>query len=193
MNGRLKSLLGLFLLALAFLAPQGAEAANRFWVGGTGTWDASSTTNWSASTGGASGASAPTTGDNVTFDGSSGGGTVTVASAVSGLSLANFTAGAFTGTIDFAANAPINMTITGAMTLSGTGTRKFLLGTGTFTFTATATGTPFDLSTTTSLDGTSNLAANFTYSANTTNARTFQGGGRTRQHYAGKAAAIQDP
>ena len=42
--------------------------AARFWVGGTGTWDASSTTNWSASSGGASGASAPTSSDDVTFD-----------------------------------------------------------------------------------------------------------------------------
>ena len=41
--------------------------ANRYWVGGTGTWD-TSTTNWSATSGGASGASAPTTNDSVFFD-----------------------------------------------------------------------------------------------------------------------------
>lgn len=40
--------------------------ANRFWVGGTGNW--SDTTHWSTTTGGASGASVPTSADNVYFD-----------------------------------------------------------------------------------------------------------------------------
>jgi len=56
--------------------------AARFWVGGAGTWDGSTTTHWAASSGGASGASAPTATDTVTFDANSGlgsGGTVTVA------------------------------------------------------------------------------------------------------------------
>lgn len=53
--------------------------ANRFWVGGTGTWDASSTANWSTTTGGASGASAPTSGDVALFDANSGAGTCTTA------------------------------------------------------------------------------------------------------------------
>lgn len=42
--------------------------ADRYWVGGAGTWDATTTTNWSASSGGAGGASAPTSADNVIFD-----------------------------------------------------------------------------------------------------------------------------
>jgi hypothetical protein len=42
--------------------------ANRYWVGGTGTWNASSTTNWSATSGGASGASVPTAADVAIFD-----------------------------------------------------------------------------------------------------------------------------
>jgi len=42
--------------------------ATRYWVGGSGTWNASSTTNWSASSGGASGASVPTLADGVIFD-----------------------------------------------------------------------------------------------------------------------------
>jgi hypothetical protein len=55
--------------------------ANRFWVGGSGTWDASSTTNWAATSGGAGGVSAPTTADVVFFDANSGtAATVTVAS-----------------------------------------------------------------------------------------------------------------
>lgn len=42
--------------------------ADRYWVGGTGTWDGSNTTNWSTSSGGSGGASVPTSADNVIFD-----------------------------------------------------------------------------------------------------------------------------
>lgn len=45
--------------------------ADRYWVGGSGSWNATSTTNWSATSGGASGASAPTAVDNVIFDANS--------------------------------------------------------------------------------------------------------------------------
>lgn len=51
--------------------------ATRYWVGGNGTWDASTTTNWSATSGGAGGASAPTSTDDVVFDTGSGGGATT--------------------------------------------------------------------------------------------------------------------
>ena len=40
----------------------------RYWVGGTGDWDASTTTHWSTSSGGAGGASVPTAFDDVFFD-----------------------------------------------------------------------------------------------------------------------------
>src|SRR6516164_2630324 len=123
--------------------------ASRFWVGGTGTWDSTTTTHWSASTGGAGGASAPVTGDTVTFDGSSGGGTVTVDSTVDGLSLSAIIAGAFTGTIDWSVNNPsMSFTSTGtAISFTGAGTgRVFKLGSGTFTIT---NGGAFDFGTTT--------------------------------------------
>lgn len=42
--------------------------ANRYWVGGSGTWGLGGTTNWSATSGGAGGASYPTTADDVFFD-----------------------------------------------------------------------------------------------------------------------------
>ena len=42
--------------------------ADRYWVGGAGTWDSSTTTRWSATSGGAGGASAPTSADNVFFN-----------------------------------------------------------------------------------------------------------------------------
>ena len=45
--------------------------ATRYWVGGSGTWTASNTANWSASSGGPGGASAPTSVDDVVFDSAS--------------------------------------------------------------------------------------------------------------------------
>ena len=42
------------------------EVASRFWVGGTGTWDASDTTHWAATSGGAGGQSVPGSSDSVT-------------------------------------------------------------------------------------------------------------------------------
>ncbi|MCR4307833.1 MAG: hypothetical protein NUV80_04670, partial [Candidatus Berkelbacteria bacterium] len=41
--------------------------ADRYWVGGAGTWN-TTTTHWSASSGGAAGETAPGSGDNVFFD-----------------------------------------------------------------------------------------------------------------------------
>lgn len=72
--------------------------ATRYWVGGSGTWDAVDTTHWSTASGGAGGASVPGSADSVLIDASSGGGTITLA--------ANTTCGSwdirgFTGTFDF--------------------------------------------------------------------------------------------
>lgn len=67
--------------------------ANRYWVGGTGTWNTSNTTNWSATSGGAGGASVPTSADLVYFDANSGTGTVTI--------LGTYTTPVNTGGINF--------------------------------------------------------------------------------------------
>jgi len=56
----------------------------RYWVGGTGTWDATSTTNWSATSNGAGGASVPTSTDDVIFNSASSSGSYTVTGGVSG-------------------------------------------------------------------------------------------------------------
>lgn len=61
--------------------------ADRYWVNGAGTWDDTDTTNWSASSGGAGGASAPTSADNVFFNASSGSGACTVAATAAGLAV----------------------------------------------------------------------------------------------------------
>lgn len=57
--------------------------ADRYWVSGSGTWNSSSTTNWSATTGGVSGATVPVAGDNVFVDTGSGTpGTITISGTV---------------------------------------------------------------------------------------------------------------
>jgi hypothetical protein len=118
--------------------------ASRFWVGGTGTWDASDTTHWAATSNGAGGASVPGSGDTVTLDANSGGGTVTVNTTVT---VASITAGAHTGTLDFSANNN-NVNVTN-VNFSGSGTRTLNLGNGTWTF--TGTGQPWNIATTTNL------------------------------------------
>ena len=92
--------------------------ANRFWVGGSGTWDASSTSNWAATSGGASGASAPNATDTVFFDANSGtAATVTVAA----------TAVSASTTVD---KSDINLSLSGSPTLCvATGTLTFTSGT----------------------------------------------------------------
>jgi hypothetical protein len=115
--------------------------ADRYWVGGSGTWSAASTTNWAASSGGASGASAPTTADNVIFDNNSNVGTgiftVTV-SAASCLSMSFGTgASALDGVMTLAGTT--GLTIAGSLTLPTT--NLTITYTGTITFSATTSQT----------------------------------------------------
>lgn len=105
--------------------------AARFWVGGAGTWDGVDLTHISATSGGAGGASNPGSGDTMTFDGSSGGGTVTVTYAVD---VTSITMGAFTGTLDFGSSSPTMQ----AFLNSGTGTRTLVQGSGTWSITGNA-------------------------------------------------------
>jgi hypothetical protein len=52
--------------------------ATYYWVGGTGTWNDVSTTNWSLTSGGSGGAGVPNGGDNVIFNSASSSGSYTV-------------------------------------------------------------------------------------------------------------------
>ena|SRR5262252_4425116 len=105
--------------------------ANRFWVGGTGTWDASDTTHWAATSGGAGGVSVPTSGDAVTLDGSSGGGTVTVNTNFNLGATGTLTMDTFTGTLDFATNN--NSPSMRVFSSNGSATRTLNMGNGTWT------------------------------------------------------------
>lgn len=110
----------------------------RYWVGGTGTWDATTTTKWSATSGGAGGASVPTSADAVIFDSLSNATAYTVTCTATQLRCASLTmAGPLVGNITWAGTAPlaihgnvslaatgITRTYTGAITLSGSTTGK---------------------------------------------------------------------
>lgn len=142
--------------------------ASRFWVGGSGTWDAATTTHWASTSGGAGGASVPGGVDTVTFDGSSGGGTVTVNTTVF---ITSLTWGAFTGTIDFSVNNN-NVTIQATFSGTGTGTRTFKMGSGTWWIVSASTQFNWNMTTITNLTfdaGTSTLRL----TANVSGAHTF--------------------
>jgi len=96
--------------------------AARFWVtGGTGNWN--STTNWSATSGGASGASVPGSADTAALNASSGSGTITLDISPT---IQTLTCTGFTGTLAFGTNTiSLNSTgtiFTGVTTMTVTGT-----------------------------------------------------------------------
>lgn len=150
----MKNLFRAFALFATFFFASAAQSATCFWVGGTGTYDLVNTASWASSTGGTGGTCAATGGipkqtvDIATFDGASGGGVVTVNT---NFSIATFTAGAFTGTIDFATNN-IAPTVTSQYIWSGAGTRTVNCGPGPFTVSGTNTnGNSWDVTTATGL------------------------------------------
>jgi len=110
--------------------------ATYYWVGGTGTWDATTTTNWSASSGGGGGAGVPTITDNVVFDSGSDTGAIFIVTIGTGGVCNNFTCNA----LDFAGIISV-----ATVTLEIYGDSSFNLnlafsgGKG-LTFAATATG-----------------------------------------------------
>lgn len=93
--------------------------ALRYWVGGSGTWNAVSTANWSATSGGASGASVPTTADDVVLDANSGAGTVTLGADVVARIM---TMTGFTGTLAF---STFKISLAGNATTVFTGATTF--------------------------------------------------------------------
>lgn len=164
--------------------------ANRFWVGGTGTWDASDTTHWAAITAGAGGQSVPSSADAVTFDASSGGGTVTVNTTVA---IQNLVCGAFTGTLDFSANDNnVTLSSVSGFNGSGTGTRTINLGDGTWTLTATSGASLWTMATTTNLTFNANNST-IHFSGTGTDVRGFSGGALTYHNvtFAGGAGGVQ--
>lgn len=94
--------------------------ATYYWVGGSGTWSNTATTNWATSSGGAGGAGVPTSADDVVFNSSSNatGYTVTISTgAVCKSMTAN---GPASGTVTFGGTTG-GLTVYGSFTLASTG------------------------------------------------------------------------
>jgi len=99
--------------------------ANRYWVGGAGTWDNTAGSKWALTSGGAGGQAVPTSADDVFFDATSGANTVTIGITAQARIL---TMTGFTGTLAFGVNK---------IQLSGNATTIFTGATG-----YSVTGTP---------------------------------------------------
>jgi len=105
--------------------------ADRYWVGGAGTWNTTLTTNWSATSGGGGGASVPTAADSVFFN-QAGTYTVTMTGALLCLDIT-----VSAGVVTFATGTTPTLAVTGSMSLvAGT----VWTSTGAITFNATTTG-----------------------------------------------------
>lgn len=111
--------------------------AARYWVTG-GNGNTSSTTNWSDTSGGASGFSVPVSTDDAIWDANSGSGTVTVNGTLNVLSV-NFTG--FTGTLTGSSTMIVNGNVTFSNTMTSTWTGPLSLTT---TATLTSGGQPFN-------------------------------------------------
>lgn len=103
--------------------------ADRYWVGGTASWDGTAGTKWATTSGGAGGASVPTSADAVFFTNLSTG-TCTIAAGNTGAASINCTGftGTLTGTADITVSGSVTLvagmtyTHTGTMTFNATGT-----------------------------------------------------------------------
>ena len=175
--------------------------AARSWVGGTGTWDSTNTANWSATSGGAGGASVPGSADTPQFDGNSGTGTVTFTNS-----------GVTVGAVTFASTASrITLDLGAAFVCSSV----FTLGAGTlntnnynFTASSISSSTPNTRSislgsSTVSLSGSApiifSIVTNLTFNAGTSqinltgSSAAFAGGVLTFYNVTFTSASLNSP
>jgi hypothetical protein len=108
--------------------------ADRYWVGGTDTWNATAGTKWALTSGGAGGQAVPNSSDNVFFDAASGVVTVTLGITADCL---NFDCTGFTGTITGTSTIQPrgSFTLNSAMTWLATGNVNPLASAGSHTIT----------------------------------------------------------
>lgn len=116
--------------------------AIRYWVGGSGSWNASSTTNWSATSGGAGGASAPTNADDVIFNTASSGGSYTVTLTLGNSTCKTMTVdGPATGTVTFGGTTALVMSGVNPSIVINTPSTVSWTNTGQIQWTGSGTGT----------------------------------------------------
>jgi len=151
--------------------------ADRYWVGGTGNWDTTSTTNWSATSGGTGGASVPTLNDDVYLDANSGVGTITTTASVSCKSFYcnNKNTGKYSGTLVLGTaafqsfNSYGNFILSSSMTLTMTQLVYLVIGSSpggiwNVDFAGIAYGASYTIALGSSTSTTINLLNDITYS-----------------------------
>lgn len=143
--------------------------ANRYWVGGTNTWNSTVGTKWALTSGGAGGQAIPTSADDVFFDAASGAVTCTISTGNTGAK--SITCTGFTGTLAGTASLSVSgsVTLVAGMGYTYTGLLS-IFATGTLT-TAGKTLAALTLSTS---GGTVSLGSALTLAA--TNILTLSGG-----------------
>lgn len=105
--------------------------ADRYWVGGTANWDGTAGTKWATTSGGAGGASVPTSADDVFFTNLSTG-TCTISAGNTGAKSINCTG--FTGTLAGSTNITVSGSVTLVAGMGFTYANTFIInGTGTIT------------------------------------------------------------
>ena len=104
--------------------------ADRYWRGGAGTWNTTSTTNWSDTSGGTGGFSVPTASDNVIFD------QAATYSVVMTGALACLSITVSAGTVSFTTGTTPTLQVNGSMSLIA----MTWTSTGAITFNATTSG-----------------------------------------------------
>jgi hypothetical protein len=114
--------------------------ANRYWVGGAGTWDATTTTNWSATSGGGGGASAPTSADNAIFDTLSNATAYAVTIGTNAVCLDVTIAGPAAGNVTITSGATAVINVFGSWTNAATGVVFTTTSGANINFLATTTG-----------------------------------------------------
>lgn len=115
--------------------------ATYYWVGGTGTWDATTTTNWSTSSGGAGGAGVPTAADDVIFNSASNATGYTLTVGPTPTTCKNCTMAAPASGILTWAGVGV-WTILGSLSITGTNITKTY--SGNINFTSTVAGNTID-------------------------------------------------
>ena len=114
--------------------------ATYYWVGGAGTWDASTTTNWSLSSGGTGSAGVPTSADDVVFNSASNATAYAVTVSTNAVCKNITVAGPASGNVTFTLGATAVLTVYGSFTLPATGCTWTPTTGANITFASTSTG-----------------------------------------------------
>lgn len=114
--------------------------ADRYWVGGAGTWDATTTTNWSATSGGAGGASAPTSVDNAIFNSASNATAYAVTVGTNAVAADITIAGPVTGNVTITCPTGVTLICYGSWTNAATGVAFSATGSAQISFAAPTAG-----------------------------------------------------